>query len=1280
MRRFGMSSRKDQRVARNSFLGVFGPRKPRTGGVAAAEWRPMEPLESRQMMAGNPLVISEINYNPFDPITGSTDNDQFEFIELRNVGATNLNLSGVNVRAAGTTSVIGTTPTLNFTFGARTLVAGGTVLIVKSVANFNTRYPAAQFPEVSGKVAGAWTSSSPSASGGDMANSGFAVRLTTPASINMNTTITFTVDDGGVFPGGPDGTGATLVLDIDPATEIANASFYGDGANWDSSPEFGGNPGTLVENNPDKRIAINEILANSDGTAMPPELDKIELVNISNTSINLQNWFLSDDPGNQSARYLLPNILLDPGEYLTLDESQFNPLVGNGFALSSAGETVHLVSLEPGSTSRRVFEESVTFDGTFQSTSLGRVPDQDGRFFPLENQTFGAPNANPYNSDVVISEMMYNHPLGDGFEFIELYNQSGSAIDLGANTGWEFDGVTFVFPAGSMIQPDSTLVVVNFDPTNASSALQLADFLDAYPTVEAEQLIGPYTGTLSNGGERLKLLAPDEPIPATVPQQFTKVLVDSVDYGDDAPWPDGPDGGIPAGLPGAVAYSLNRISAEKFGDDPFAWRGTLPNPGQITGAPASAHEGLIITELMYNPIPTAFVGNEPVINEHLEFIELLNNTGAQMDLSGVSLATGVDFIFPAGTLLDAGARLIVVPFSTTLPADAAKKADFLSIYHLTDGQIPIHGPYVGSLSDNGEDISLVDTLGNTIFHVLYNNGGSFPGRPDAHGSSLELDKPFSSIPTDLIARYEYLSDGGNWHGSHEYNGTPGFDSGGDVVDIVINEVLAHTDPPLFDTIELYNTTDSPINIGGWWLSDSDANYFKFQIPADTIIQPHSYVFYDQRHFNPNGPGVPGSNNNPGPNEFSLNAADGDDVWLVATSNGAPTRFADHVEFPATLNGETVGRYPNGTGDFTTLESRTLGAANSGPHFGPMIITEIGYNPGLNMDDLEFVELYNNSASPVNLNPTNNPRVGGGRVLDGVDFAFALNTIVPAFGFIVVVPFNPATETAKADAFRTEYGIDNSVTLLGPFVGRLSNGGERVMLQFEDDTPTDSATDFLPLTMEDEVRYDDEAPWPTNATGTVSLSRREPNLFSNDAASWVALASTPGRHPAGDGNQNFAFDTMDIDLLFANLGTPAADPRYDLTGDGNATKEDVDYLIEDVFGTFYGDANLDSAVTIGDLVILAEQFGLVGGATWGIGDFNGDQSISIGDLTLLAENFGKPLPPELTGDGDGDEPAAAGLQALGDGSSSGLVDALDWDHISDALDEEDDSSDLVDILA
>jgi hypothetical protein len=52
----------------------------------------------------------------------------------------------------------------------------------------------------------------------------------------------------------------------------------------------------------------------------------------------------------------------------------------------------------------------------------------------------------------------------------------------------------------------------------------------------------------------------------------------------------------------------------------------------------------------------------------------------------------------------------------------------------------------------------------------------------------------------------------------------------------------------------------------------------------------------------------------------------------------------------------------------------------------------------------------------------------------------------------------------------------------------------------------------------------------------------------------------------------------------------------------------------------GDANCDGAVDVGDLGILAANYGGSSKA-WNQGDFNGDGIVDVGDLGILAANYG-----------------------------------------------------------
>ena len=146
------------------------------------------------------------------------------------------------------------------------------------------------------------------------------------------------------------------------------------------------------------------------------------------------------------------------------------------------------------------------------------------------------------------------------------------------------------------------------------------------------------------------------------------------------------------------------------------------------------------------------------------------------------------------------------------------------------------GEFTQKLAHGGDRVLLTDCLGNTIEDFTYNNGGAWPGRPDGNGSTLEIINP-SDDPTNP----------NNWRSSLDVNGSPG---AADTLaaGVVINEVVPNIDSPNYGSIELYNTTASPVNIGGWYLTDSLSDLEMFTIPAGTVIAAGQYLQFDDSQY------------------------------------------------------------------------------------------------------------------------------------------------------------------------------------------------------------------------------------------------------------------------------------------------------------------------------------------------------------------------------------------------------------------------------------------------
>ena len=381
-----------------------------------------------------------------------------------------------------------------------------------------------------------------------------------------------------------------------------------------------------------------------------------------------------------------------------------------------------------------------------------------------------------------------------------------------------------------------------------------------------------------------------------------------------------------------------------------------------------------------------------------------------------------------------------------------------------------------------------------------------------------------------------------------------------LTNIVINEVLTHTDLPLEDAVELHNLSGTAVDVSGWFLSDDLGDLRKFRIPNGTVIPAGGYKVFYEYQINPL-PGAAGS--------FSFSSANGDDVWLTAADDsGVATGFRDYAKFGPQFNGVSFGRFVTSVGaDFTALSGLTFGssvtaqspasqiglfrsgagAANAYPRVGPVVISEIMYHPqpvGTNESpNEEFVELHNLSGVTVPLfdpvHPTN-----GWRLRDAVSFQFNSNHLIPAGGFLVLVGFDPSTNAALS-GFQAKYGTNGAV--VGPWAGRLDNAGESVELAAPDNPQTTGPDlGLVPYVLIDKVAYAPVAPWPVAAAGTgLSLQRVSFSSYGNDPANWIAAPPNAGTSGLADTDgDGIPDDWEDANGLNKLVNDAALDPDHD----------------------------------------------------------------------------------------------------------------------------------------
>ena len=541
---------------------------------------------------------------------------------------------------------------------------------------------------------------------------------------------------------------------------------------------------------------------------------------------------------------------------------------------------------------------------------------------------------------------------------------------------------------------------------------------------------------------------------------------------------------------------------------------------------------LRISELHFNPADpsAAEIAAGFIDNDDFEFIELFNpSTTGTINLSGVQLSDGVIFSFGDVDLLP-GERVVVVEDVDAFMERYGDSANVL-------------GQWSGGLSNSGEEVTLLDSSLEEITSINYGDNDPWYNAADGHGFSLVLEDPVNT-PVDELGKFY------SWRSSTLLGGTPGAASI-DRSGVVINEVLANTDAPQSDSIELFNPTSAAISVGGWFLSDEGDDLFKYQIPAGAVIAAGGYLVFDESDFNATATG------------FALSGSEGDQVYLSQAA-GTFVVLQDAVEFDATFNGESLGRLPDGTGRLTRLAGTSFGSANVEAEVGPLVISEVNYHPGnpsaaalaidstITDNDLEFIEIANPTSADVDLT---NWRIRG-----EADFDFAGGTLA-AGEAVVVVSFDPAVDTAKLNAFRAQYGIGTGVTIVGGLSASLSNSTGRIALQ-QPDAP--DALGVIPNVVVDEVVYDDLLPWP-DADGTgQSLERNDLEANGSFSTSWIAATPTPGAFETtfvlGDANLDGVVDFLDISPFISLLGSGTFLDQADVNRDGLVSFLDISPFI------------------------------------------------------------------------------------------------------------------------
>jgi hypothetical protein len=160
----------------------------------------------------------------------------------------------------------------------------------------------------------------------------------------------------------------------------------------------------------------------------------------------------------------------------------------------------------------------------------------------------------------------------------------------------------------------------------------------------------------------------------------------------------------------------------------------------------------------------------------------------------------------------------------------------------------------------------------------------------------------------------------------------------------------------------------------------------------------------------------------------------------------------------------------------------------------IVINEIMYHPPLEMEDLQYLELFNRGTAPVDISDWSFDK--------GIKFIIPKQTAIKPGEYLVICH--------DTNLFSGNYGQE--IRAIGNFSGRLSHRGEKIEL-------SNAAGQVI-----DSVKYADTDPWPAGPDGhSSSLERINPFASSSDPANWAGSALPVFEKPAGSpGRANDSF--------------------------------------------------------------------------------------------------------------------------------------------------------------
>ncbi len=642
---------------------------------------------------------------------------------------------------------------------------------------------------------------------------------------------------------------------------------------------------------------------------------------------------------------------------------------------------------------------------------------------------------------LTFTEIMYYPPGAQAernrMKFIEIFNDSPTTVDI--SRFYFAEGIRFVFPEGTLLGGKKYLVLC-------------ADEAAIRSRYGITNTIGNFEGNLSEDGDELVLYTEGGGISARV------------DYRDRGKW---------SSVPAGTGHSLSLAKPYLDAGAPESWVASR-RPGGTPGA---------------ENFPPPYWKETEVFGENTPWLYKKGWDGAAMApfsdppeawwdpaFDDAAWQTGETSIGHGDnddrTILDDMVGKYVAFAArkkfTFSPEAEAEMEDAVLRVRIDDG-------FIAYL--NGEEIGRINV--GTDGSIPHDRAATATREATTAAVIVEIPRsrfvPGQNILAVQVHNRSVTDNDVSFFPSLVWRKTV-FDGGPKLTPIVINEVIR--EGPAGRALELFNPTESPIDLDGMALSDDSAHLDKFVIPAGRTVPGRGFAIFTEAE---TGLQLYGT----GPERVLRLFLMERDLAAVNSVLTLETRA------PAAASGLSQGRFPDGGPRWLVSHDPTPMAANQTAIERDVVINEIMYNPlGSPSDTLpggavlqrgEFIELFNRSNREI--------PIGGWTFTEGYNFAFPAGSTLAPGEFLVVAP--------DPQYIRTTYSLP-AAKVVGPepnpqaqdAFGVLSNGGETIELK-------DALGNLV-----QEVRYREGGEWsPLADGGGSSLELIDPRQDNTVPGAW-----------------------------------------------------------------------------------------------------------------------------------------------------------------------------------